>query len=212
MYSAILFDLDGVLVDSNDVSEKHWRLWASEAGIDPTPILKSHHGVPTRQLIEKYAPHLDAEAEAVRKETREAKETDGLMLFAGVDRLLRSIPEGQWAIVTSGTRTTAMTRIDYVGMPHPKVLITADDVKNGKPDPEPYLLAAKGLGIDPSECLVVEDAPSGVAAGKAAGADVFAVMTTNAAENTAAADRHVPAAGALRVYVEDGKLQVTIAT
>lgn len=212
MYAAILFDLDGVLVDSNDISEKHWRLWASEAGIDPTPILATHHGVPTKELIEKYAPHLDAEAEAIRKESRESNETGGLTLFEGVDRLLRSIPEGQWAIVTSGTRTTAMTRIDHVGMPHPKVLITADDVKNGKPNPEPYLLAAKGLGVDAAECLVVEDAPSGVAAGKAAGAEVFAVMTTNAAENTAEADRHVPTAGALRVYVEDGKLQVTVAT
>ena len=211
MYEAILFDLDGVLVDSNDVSEKHWRLWASEVGIDPEPILKSHHGVPTKQLIAKHAPQLDAEAEAVRKESRESAETDGLLAFAGVQRLLESIPSGQWAIVTSGTRDTATTRINYCDLPMPSVLVTSNDVTVGKPDPEPYLLAAQKLGVDPVKCLVIEDAPSGVIAGKAAGADVFAVMTTNPAEMTSDADRHIPAVGALRVDVDKGLLRVTVA-
>lgn len=208
MYEAILFDLDGVLVDSNDVSEKHWRLWADEVGIDAEELLKSHHGVPTKQLIAKYAPHLNAEAEAVRKESRESAETDGLKAFAGVKELLESLPDGRWAIVTSGTFDTATTRINYCGLPMPKVLVTSNDVKVGKPDPEPYLLAAEKLGVDAKRCLVLEDAPSGVAAGKAAGADVFAVLTTNGPEKTAAADRHIETAGALRVSVGSDGLVV----
>lgn len=211
MYQAILFDLDGVLVDSNDVSEKHWRLWASEVGIDPEPILAEHHGVPTRNLIAKHAPNLDAEAEAIRKESRESAETNGLTSFAGVNRLLRSIPDGKWAIVTSGTRETALTRIRYCELPMPAVLITSNDVSHGKPDPEPYLMAAERLDVDPKRCLVVEDAPSGVAAGKAAGADVFAVLTTNPPENTSEADRHLPTAGAMRIYADGDELEVTIA-
>lgn len=211
MYAAILFDLDGVLVDSNDISERHWRLWASEAGVDPEPILASHHGVPTQQIIARVAPHLDAAAEALRKESRESSETDGLATFAGVKQLLDSIPQGRWAIVTSGTRHTAETRIDYVGLPRPEVIITADDVSRGKPDPEPYRIAAEQLGVDPAECLVVEDAPSGVAAGKSAGADVFAVLTTNSPAKLEAADRCIPAAGAMRIDVDGDRLRVTVA-
>ena len=156
---AILFDLDGVLVDSTACIERHWTRWATQHGLDPALVIRAAHGRPTVETMREVAPHLAAEEETARLEAAEASDTGGVMAFSGAAELLRSLPEGSWAVATSGTRRTATNRLAQTGLPTPKVLVTADDIRQGKPHPEPYLLAAKGLGLAAEDCLVVEDAP-----------------------------------------------------
>lgn len=189
---AILFDLDGVLVNSTPCIERHWTRWAEQNGLDPALVIRAAHGRPTIETIREIAPHLDAEDETARLEASEASDTDGVCAFSGAVELLRSLPEGSWAVATSGTRLTATSRLRQTGLPTPGVLITANDIRRGKPHPEPYLLAAQGLGINPTDCLVVEDAPPGVGSGRAAGAKVIAVTTSHTAEELAGADAIVP--------------------
>lgn len=186
--TAIIFDLDGVLVDSNAISERHWEQWAAEHGIPYDAIASSHHGRPTVEIIRDVAPHLDAEAEAQKKEGPEAMDTDGLVAFDGAAALIDGLPDGQWTIATSGRRRTATTRLAHTGLPQPDALVTADDVTQGKPAPDPYRLAAERLGTDPSECIVFEDAPAGVASAHRAGARVIAIASTNPPDALAAAD------------------------
>jgi len=177
---AVIFDLDGVLVDSNPISERQMRAWAARHGVSFARIAAIHHGRPTVETVRLVAPHLDVEAEARLIETAETGDTDGLRLFPGASRLLGGLPDGRWAIVTSGTRPLATTRLDHVGLRRPGVLVTADDVRRGKPAPDPYLLAAARLGVVPTRCVVIEDAPAGVASARAAGARVIAVASTMA--------------------------------
>ena len=198
---AVLFDLDGVLVDSNPIAERHWRLWAERHGLDAGEIARTHHGRPTAETVRRVAPHLDAAHEARLKETAEADDTDGLRAYAGAAALLAGLPDGRWAIATSGTRRTATFRLAHVGLPEPAALVTADDVERGKPAPDPYLLAARTLGVDPADCVVVEDAPAGIEAAHAAGARVVAVASTNAPDALAGADAVVDRLAALRVEV-----------
>jgi sugar-phosphatase len=189
---AILFDLDGVLVDSTDCIERHWTRWAQRNGLEPAAVVRAAHGRPTIETIREVAPHLDAEDETARLEAGEASDTDGVIAFAGAAELLRSLPEGSWAVATSGTRLTATSRLKQTGLPTPGVLITANDIRHGKPHPEPYLLAAQGLGINPADCVVIEDAPTGVGSERAAGARVVGVTTSHSAEELAGADVIVP--------------------
>lgn len=185
---AVIFDLDGVLVDSMVVIERHWRQWAIQHNFDAAEIMRVAHGRRTVETIRLVAPHLDAEVEAARFEAGEAFDTDGLVEMNGAARLVRSLPSSSWAVATSGTRDTAMTRLRYAGLPMPTVLVTADDVKRGKPDPEAYLLASERLGVVPEGCIVVEDAPAGVEAAHAGGMRVIAVATTHAQEKLESAD------------------------
>ena len=184
--------------------------WAEKHGIDAEKILSIHHGRPTVQTIQVVAPHLDAPAEAARKEKIEADDVDGLSSYPGTHELLTSLPKGRWAIATSGTRRTATKRLSTVGLPIPEVMITADDVSNGKPDPEPYQLAAKGLGIPPSECVVIEDAPAGIASAKGAGARVIGVASTNGPEELENADFVVDRFAAFKVLLEGDQLSVHV--
>jgi sugar-phosphatase len=124
------------------------------------------------------APHLDAEREAMMMESAEACDVEGLAAFPGASRLLAQLAEHPWAIATSCKRGTACSRLEYLGLPCPRVLVTAEDVRNGKPSPEPYLLAAQRLGLEPSACVVVEDAPAGIVSARAAGARVIAVASS----------------------------------
>jgi sugar-phosphatase len=212
--TAIIFDLDGVLVDSNAISERHWERWAAEHGIPYEEVAHNHHGRPTVEIIRDVAPHLDAEAEARKKEEPEAMDTDGLVAFDGAAMLIDALPDGQWAIATSGRYRTATARLAHTGLPQPDTLVTADDVKQGKPAPDPYRLAAEQLGVDPRECLVFEDAPAGVESAHRAGARVIAVATTNPPDALAAADAVVDRLtevtiastgnGALRVQWREG--------
>lgn len=196
---AILFDLDGVLVDSTACIERHWSRWAQQHGLDPAAVVQAAHGRPTIETIREVAPHLDAEDETDRLEAGEASDTDGICAFSGAADLLRSLPEGSWAVATSGTRRTATNRLGQTGLPTPRVLVTANDIRQGKPHPEPYLLAAQGLGLNAAECLVVEDAPPGVGSGRAAGARVIAVTTSHSSKELAGADAIIPEVGFLEV-------------
>jgi sugar-phosphatase len=176
---AILFDLDGVLVDSIVVVERHWTQWALKHGFDPDEILQNMHGKRTIETVRVFAPHLDVVHEAELISKGETYDTEGMKVIDGAKELIQSLPESCWTIATSGTRETALNRIRFAGIPVPANLVTADDVEKGKPNPDPYLLAAKKLGKNPERCVVIEDAPAGVTAGKAAGAFVIAVTTSH---------------------------------
>lgn len=185
--SAILLDLDGVLVDSTEAVDREWREWAERKGVDGDAIMAIAHGVRTIEVIRRVAPHLDAEAEAAAIESHEAGDQHGVVVMPGAAELLRSIPEGRWGVVTSGTRPLASNRLRYCGLPVPKVLVTSDDVTNGKPHPEPYLKGAEGLGVEPAECLVIEDAPAGIQSAQAAGMKVIGMASTYEVEKLAGA-------------------------
>src|SRR5437868_6243701 len=157
--AAVLFDLDGVLADSRAPVERQWRRWASEHGIDADELLKVAHGHRTIETIQRFAPQLDADTEAAAMERREAEDKQGLIGVAGALELLSSLPENRWAVATSGGRMLATERLRSVGLPVPRILVSADDVTRGKPNPEPYLKAAAQLGFAPEACIVIEDAP-----------------------------------------------------
>ncbi len=168
----ILSDLDGVLVDSGDSVERIWREWALAHGLDPIEVERASHGVPSRQVIARVAPHLGA-AEAVRVDALHAA-----VAVEALDGAAELLALGA-AIVTSCSAPLAAARLESAGLAVPDVLVTVDDVARGKPHPDPYLLAARRLGVEPSGCLVIEDAPAGIAAGNAAGMTVWAVATTH---------------------------------
>lgn len=176
---ALLFDLDGVLVDSTANVERHWRDWATSNGLDPAQILSVVHGRRAIDTIREQAPQLDAERELTKLVEAEMRDTGGILVFPGARALLDSIPRDRWAIVTSGTHGVASARLHAAGLPVPGVLVTADRVTRGKPDPEGYLAAASALGIEPSHCIVVEDAPAGVEAARRAGMRCIAVPSTH---------------------------------
>lgn len=203
---AVLLDFDGVLVDSNAISERQMRTWAERHGVPFARIAAIHHGRPTVETVRLVAPHLDVEAEARLIERAETEDTDGLVAFAGATRLLSALPDGRWAIVTSGTRRLAETRLAHVGFRRPSVLVTADDVQRGKPAPDPYLVAAERLGVAPKRCVVVEDAPAGVAAARAAGARVIAVASSMSPAALTDADVVVAGLDDLSVEIESGAL------
>ena len=184
---AILFDLDGVLIDSSACIEHHWQLWATHHGLDIADVMRVAHGRRTDETIKLVAPHLDAEEEARRIEESEAGDTRGVLTVEGALSLLNSLPRDAWAIATSGTRAVATTRLKHTGLPVPNILVTAEDVTRGKPDPEPYLAAAKGLGIPADRCVVIEDAPAGIEAARAAGMKSVAVVSTHPARDLAKA-------------------------
>src|SRR3989442_10117337 len=167
--SAILFDLDGVLVDSTRSVSRLWRRWATENSIDPEKVLAIAHGVRPVEVVQRLAPHLDVEAEVRRIELRESEDTDSVAVMPGAADLIRSIPDGRWCVVTSGTHLLAAARLRLAGLPTPRVLVTADEVSNGKPHPEPYLKGAQLLGFDPVDCLVMGDAPAGSQSSHAGG-------------------------------------------
>jgi sugar-phosphatase len=176
--AAILFDLDGVLVDSTGSVSRQWRRWAVERNLDPEKVLEIAHGVRTIEIVRKMAPDIDAEAEVIRLEKREADDHEGVAVMPGAADLLRSIPDGRWCVVTSGTSYLAAARLKLGNLPTPKVLVSADHVTKGKPDPEPYLMGAKLLGMNPAECLVIEDAPAGIRAAHAGGMKAIGITST----------------------------------
>ncbi|HKR56773.1 MAG TPA: HAD-IA family hydrolase [Gemmatimonadales bacterium] len=176
---AILFDLDGVLADSRRVVEGVWKVWAAEKGLDPAPFLAIAHGRRTSEILRTVAPHLDIAAETNRLDRMEEFGTEGLVPIPGAPEFVRSLPANRWGVVTSGHRACAEFRLSYVGIPLPRVFVTGDMVKKGKPDPEGYSWGARELGFSPADCLVFEDAPPGVAAARAAGMRVVGVLTTH---------------------------------
>ena len=174
----ILFDLDGVLVDSTPAVARVWAGWAHEHGFDPDKVVREAHGRPSIATTRELLPHADHAAEDREVERREIADVDGVIPLPGAMELLQALPLRRWAIVTSCTRPLARVRIAAAGLPKPRHLVTSTDVKHGKPDPEPYLKGAEFIGVPASDCIVIEDAPAGIRAGKAAGARVIALRTT----------------------------------
>ncbi len=198
-----MFDLDGVLVDSTPAVVSAWRRWAKARGIDPDHILNVAHGRRTVETIRMVAPELDAEAEARELESMEVENLEDVHQVEGARELLASLPEDRWAVVTSGTKPLATRRMEHMDLPIPNILVSAEDVSIGKPDPEAYLKGAHLAGVSPQECLVVEDAPSGISAGKAAGMTVVAVATTHQSDELADANAVTQSLSNIRVSIEN---------
>ncbi|PYU62165.1 MAG: HAD family hydrolase [Acidobacteria bacterium] len=165
-------------MDSTPAVARAWTGWARKHGFEPEEVVKKAHGRPSISTIRELLPHADHAAEDREMERREIADVEGVVPLRGAMELLQALPLERWAIVTSCTRALAGVRIDAAGLPKPKHLITATDVKHGKPDPEPYLAGARILALPASECIVIEDAPAGIRAGKEAGARVLALRTT----------------------------------
>jgi len=200
---ALLFDLDGVLVDSAACIEETWRQWSTQHGLDVAGVLGIAHGRRALEVVRLAAPHLNPAAEMATLVEAEAHSTTGVCEVKGARELLGSVPPDRWAIVTSGVRAVAEHRLRQVGLPVPGVMVCADEVTAGKPDPEGYLLAAKRIGIAPPECIVIEDAPPGVAAARAAGMRAIAVTTTHPATAFVGTAAVIPALSVLSVQVQD---------
>jgi len=174
----VLFDLDGVLVDSTPAVARVWAWWASQHGFDPDETVRLAHGRPSIATIRELLPEADHDAENLEVERREIEDVEGVVPLPGALELLQALPLDRWAIVTSCTKRLAYVRIRAAGLPEPKFIVTSDDITRGKPDPEPYLKGARALCFAPGDCIVLEDAPAGIRAGKAAGARVVALQTT----------------------------------
>lgn len=187
---ALLFDMDGVLVDSTHAVARVWRQWALEHGFNADEVVRAAHGRPSLATVRRFLPQADHQSENLEVERREIEDLEGVVPMPGALQLLRGLPSGRWTVVTSATRPLAEVRLRAAGLPVPATLVTADDVQNGKPHPEPYWRAASLLGCAPSDCVVVEDVPAGIRSGKAAGARVIAFLTTvgGAELNSAGAD------------------------
>lgn len=194
--TAILFDLDGVLVDSTECVERAWRNWAARRGLDPERVMEVAHGRRTIETVALLAPHLSLADEVAALEKVEALTTDGVYEVPGARQLLERLPADSWAIVTSGTRSVATLRIRYTGLPMPRVLVCADEITRGKPDPEGYLTAAARLGRAPADCTVIEDTPAGLEAARAAGMRSIGIAGTYPA-SALIADLVVPSLSAL---------------
>jgi sugar-phosphatase len=175
---AVLFDLDGVLVDSTPAAARVWTGWALEHGFDPDSVVRMAHGRTSLATIRELLPKADHAAEDRDVERREIEDVADVVPLPGALDLLQSLPVDRWAVVTSGTRPLAEVRIRAAGLPLPKHFVTATDITHSKPHPEPYLLGAGSVGSSPRDCVVIEDAPSGIRSGKSAGARVLALRTT----------------------------------
>jgi sugar-phosphatase len=175
---AVLFDMDGVLVDSLPTIERHLREWADRHGLDADEVFAASHGRTNRELVRVVAPRLDAAAEADGLVAEDMRDVAGLVACPGARALVDRLPSGSWAVVTSAYRPVARARLEEAGFPEPEVLVTADDVAKGKPNPAPYLTAAHRLGVPARDCVVFEDAPSGVESARRAAATVVGVAGT----------------------------------
>jgi sugar-phosphatase len=178
--AALLFDMDGTLVDSSVCVERTWRAWAARAGLDGDAVLAYSHGRQNADTITTMAPHLDTAVEEAFMIRAEEDCLEGLTAIPGALALLAALTaqDRRWAIVTSAWRRLAELRLTAAGVGVPHHLYTSDEVARGKPDPLPYLTAASALGVDPRDCIVFEDTPAGISSGRAAGATVIALTTT----------------------------------
>jgi sugar-phosphatase len=207
--SAILFDLDGVLCDSTQAVDREWREWAARKGVDGDAVMAIAHGVRTIEVIRRVAPHLDADREAAAIENHEAHDQRGVTVMSGAIELVNSIPPGRWGVVTSGSRLLARNRLRHCGLPIPDVLITSDDVVDGKPHPEPYLKGSAGLNFIPADCLVIEDAPAGIQSAHAAGMKVLGITSTYSASQLSSADSVIEDLQSLSIQVADDDIVIS---
>ena len=200
--TTILFDLDGVLVDSTECVERSWRTWAVRRGLDPERVMQVAHGRRTIETVALVAPHLSLADEVAALEGVEAQTTEGVYEIPGARELLERLPRDAWAIVTSGVRAVATLRIRHTGLPMPRVLVCADEIRRGKPDPEGYLTAAARLGRAPADCVVIEDTPPGLEAARAAGMRSIGIAGTYPA-SALTADLVVPSLTSLPAELLD---------
>lgn len=205
---AILFDLDGILVDSTPAVARVWARWAADHGIEPALAIAQAHGRRSIETIRAIAPQMNAEKENLAVEQMEIEDKEGVTAIPGAARLLNSLPQDRFAIVTSATRGLARARLGYAGLPLPRNLVTADDVTKGKPSPEPYLKGAALLRIAPRDCLVFEDAPAGIASAHAAGMQVIAIPTTYPAAELREANAIVSSLDDVQVQVLQNSLRL----
>ncbi len=205
---AILFDLDGVLVDSAECIATIWREWAARHGLDGEEVVRVAQGRRSLETIRIVAPEMDPEPEVAWLAERETRDTHGVYEVPGARQLVAALPDGAWAVVTSGLRAVAELRLRHTGLPIPRVFITAEMIARSKPDPEGYDTAAARLGVASGDCIVIEDSPSGVEAGLAAGMRVIAVASTQPAEALTTATVVVPTLASLRVSARDGVLTI----
>lgn len=207
---ALLFDLDGVLVDSTPSIERVWTKWARDRGLDAKAVIRAAHGRPTSETIALVGPDLDAQTEIDILAAAELDELDGTAAVQGAAELVGCLPIDRWAIVTSGANSIAEARLRWVGLPIPRVLITADIVRRGKPHPDGYLMAASRLGVRPDDCIVLEDSPPGVQAAQAARIRSIAVLTTHTRDELSCADNIVQDLSDIRVRtVPSGRICMT---
>lgn len=179
-YRAFLFDMDGTVLNSIAAAERIWAAWALRHGVDVETFLPTIHGVRAIDTINRLAlPGVDAEAEAAFITEAEIEDVEGIIEVPGAANFLKSLPANQWAIVTSAPKALALRRMAAAGIPQPLVMVTAEDVSAGKPDPAGYRLAAKRLGVEPADCLIFEDATVGILAAEAAGAGLIVVTATH---------------------------------
>jgi mannitol-1-/sugar-/sorbitol-6-phosphatase len=210
---AVLFDLDGVLVDSGKSVERAWRAWASTHQIEWSFVSLRTRGLMATAAIRELLPHLDSRA--VEREARElmqgqVHDTVDVRAHPGTRQMLDRLPRSRWAVVSASSRQLVYARLAACGHPFPSVIVGAEDVLLGKPDPEGYRLAASALGVECQRCLVVEDSPVGVAAGKAAGMTVVGVETTHHRGDLAEAEVTVPDTTCLTIRAEQGRLLVRV--
>nr|WP_218852675.1 HAD-IA family hydrolase [Spelaeicoccus albus] len=207
-FAAVLFDLDGTLINSIEAVERSWREWARLEGVDLADI-GNFHGTPSRQIVAKLVPPEQVERSSAVIDSLELADTDGVVILPGSETALEAlldVPGGRQyaAIATSGSRPLATMRLKATGLRVPDVVVTASDVSVGKPDPAPYVLAAERLGVDPRECLVVEDAPAGIESGNAAGAATLGILTSSGPDELRAADAVVRDLDAVRFQAGPG--------
>ena len=205
---AILFDLDGVLVDSAECVERAWRGWSAQHGLNAEDVIAIAHGRRTIETVRAVAPHLDVLNEVTTLELQEGMTSEGIYEIEGARDLIARLPGNRWAIVTSGTRAIASFRLNLVGIPVPRVMVCADEISHGKPHPEGYLTAASHLGLKPEECVVIEDTPPGIEAAHAGGMRVIAVAATYPPGDLVSADAVVERLADLKVSVGAGSIQI----
>ena len=209
-FAAILLDVDGTLVDSTPAVERTWRTWADARGLDAEEILRQSHGRRSEDTIAALLPLGDRVAGVKDLLALELNDLEGVVALPNAASLLESLPANRWAAVTSGSRELMQRRLSTAGLTLPSVLVTAEDVTAGKPDPEGYLAAAAALGVDAAACLVIEDAPAGIMSGRASGAFVVAVATSHPRQALSDADVVIDDLGACKVTATKNGLHLTV--
>jgi mannitol-1-/sugar-/sorbitol-6-phosphatase len=208
--AAMLFDLDGTLVDSSAVVDRTWTAWSALHGLNSLEVLAAAQGRRALDTVRTFLPKGDLVSEVARLEALEMSEVHHVKALPGAMEALYMLMDHQWAVVTSGTRELAFARLDASGLPRPRVLVGARDVGRGKPDPEGYLSAALRLKVDPTDCIAFEDAPAGVDAAVAAGCTVIGLTTTHRIELMGHAAGIVPSLGAVRIARKDDRLHLLL--
>ena len=209
----VLFDMDGVLISSTGSDERAWGKWAAFHSMQGAFSIQSTHGRRAIDSLRALRPDLDPLVEAQRLEAFDAESPEGIAVLPGVRRLLAKLRLSQWGIVTSASDALMRRRLESVGITVPPTIVTADNVQLGKPDAEPYQLGAMQLGLTPAGCLVIEDAPNGIRAGKLAGCKVLAVIGSHSAAELCEADWIVASLDLVRISIsQDGWLNFQFET